>query len=591
MTGPAPSNTSTPRLCALLALGLGSACGSSELDSRPGVEGSQARVDVDGDGWTVAEGDCDDHDAEVNPDEAESIPGDRFADDIDNDCDGVVDDHTERYDDDGDGWSEAAGDCDDDDPEVSPSAVEQPDTPLDENCDGSLVVTRAIADAAVAIWWGDNSNTVIGNAAGSGVGFAGDVDGDGTPDVLVSAPGGRREGGQPAAYLLAGPAAGGGSLAAGALATFERSPSSDWFVFRNTRSAGDVNGDGFSDVLLSDERVAGVSPQGSTLVDAGRVALFFGPVTGVRAILSADVLITGASSDELVGRGLAAGSDLDGDGLADIVMSGGGGFVVFRGPLAGELTTSDADVTIAGGDSPVELGGDTDGDGHPDLLVGDDSYDHDKGRVFVVAGPFTADAALESVSTSLTGEDKRDFLGRAVSSAGDVDADGFDDVLVGAPADGESGGRAYLVLGPIRGSTAVATRAETRWSAESDGVFLGTGLAPAGDMDLDGFGGVLIGAPGKYYGDARTEVLVPGKVYVSTGQPAGEVSAGEASTVLVGSGFTDGTGYSVAGGVDLDGDEVPDMLVGAPFDAEHGTETGKVYVLSGAHLSGVPTRP
>ncbi len=77
---------------------------------------------------------------------------------------------------------------------------------------------------------------------------------------------------------------------------------------------------------------------------------------------------------------------------------------------------------------------------------------------------------------------------------------------------------------------------------------------------------------------------MPGKLYLFTDPAAGEHSAGDADAVLIGAAASDGTGYAAAGGVDLDGDDVPDFVVGAPSDAEHGTETGKVYVLSGADL-------
>ena len=578
---PPPLVSGASLVVAILPAALGCIGTSSGMDSDPFEVETAANVDADGDGWTPDEGDCDDHDAEVNPAEDESFFGEYGVDGRDNDCDGLIDNHTASFDDDGDGWSESAGDCDDADADVGPASAEQTNTAVDENCDGSLAAPTLIADAAVATWWGDTDNTGVGNAAGSGVAFAGDVNGDGTPDVLVSAPTGQLEGGPRAAYLLAGPAAGGGSLAAGSLATFERSPTSGLFVFMNTESAGDVNGDGFADVLLSDHYANGVAPDGGDVGQAGRVALFFGPVSGVRSIVSADVLIVGQASSEMAGIGLACGGDLDGDGLADVVVGTLWGIHVYGGPLAGEITTAEADVSLAGAGYPVERGGDTNGDGHLDLLVGSED-DGGTGKAFVAMGPFTADSSLTSVSATLAGDHERDLTGRALSSAGDVDADGFDDVLVGAPGAGDSGGSAYLLLGPFSGSTSIGTSADTIWNPELGAPRLGASVAPSGGADLDEFGGALIGAPAEPYPDLTRDLIMPGKLYVFTDPPAGEVSAGDATTMFVGPQSGDGTGYSAAGGVDLDGDNVPDMVVGAPFDGEHGTETGKVYVLSGA---------
>jgi len=86
-------------------------------------------VDEDGDGWAESAGDCDDEDSTTHPDAVE------IADDVDNDCDGIVDEGTELYDDDGDGYSEDEGDCDDEDPDIVPGAEERADG-VDEDCDG-----------------------------------------------------------------------------------------------------------------------------------------------------------------------------------------------------------------------------------------------------------------------------------------------------------------------------------------------------------------------------------------------------------------------------------------------------------------------
>lgn len=546
-------------------------------------------VDADGDGWTVAEGDCDDSDPETHPGADESAFGEAGVDGLDNDCDDLVDEGSARFDDDGDGWTETTGDCDDADADVNPDEVEVADTPADEDCDGTLAPAIPLADVAAAVWWGDKDNTTIGNAAGTAVSIVGDVDGDGLPDVLVSAPTGRLEGGPRAAYLLAGPATEGGSLAAGAVATIEPSPDSDFDVFARVAPAGDVDADGLADVMVSDSRWNGTDVRGEGVVDSGRVALFLGPVSGTGAVASADVLILGQADGERVGIGFVGGEDLDGDGADDILLSGG---AIFLGPLTGTVTTAEADLRLLGAGYPAEPAGDTNGDGHPDLLFGNDNDDHYAGRAWVAMGPFTEDAYMEDVSASFTGAEDNDYTGRTLSSAGDVDGDGFDDVLVGAQGANEFTGRAYLLCGPFAGSRAIESAARSTWNPEFGRPMLSTGLAFAGDLDGDGRGGALVGAPGEEFQDGSTGLAMPGKLYLFSDPEAGEHTAGVADAVFVGPTIGDGVGYAAAGGVDLDGDTVPDFVVGAPFDSEHGTETGKVYVVSGAAVDArVSSRP
>jgi hypothetical protein len=88
-------------------------------------------IDDDGDGFAEADGDCDDTDPLVSPAAVESANG------VDDDCNGLVDDGTEAYDDDGDGWSEDGGDCDDADPSVYPGAVELYNG-IDDDCDDTV---------------------------------------------------------------------------------------------------------------------------------------------------------------------------------------------------------------------------------------------------------------------------------------------------------------------------------------------------------------------------------------------------------------------------------------------------------------------
>ena len=95
-------------------------------------------IDDDGDGWTETQGDCDDTDPSVNPGEEEVENG------TDDDCDDEIDEGTDAYDDDGDGYSENDGDCDDDDFDINPGATEVCGDSVDDNCNSSLNEEDAI---------------------------------------------------------------------------------------------------------------------------------------------------------------------------------------------------------------------------------------------------------------------------------------------------------------------------------------------------------------------------------------------------------------------------------------------------------------
>jgi len=105
--------------------------GSDDDASDDDADDDSSPTDEDGDGWTVEDGDCDDHNSAVNPDAEEVVDG------VDNDCDGFVDEGTDTFDDDGDGWSEADGDCDDNNPWISPEAEETVNG-IDDDCDGII---------------------------------------------------------------------------------------------------------------------------------------------------------------------------------------------------------------------------------------------------------------------------------------------------------------------------------------------------------------------------------------------------------------------------------------------------------------------
>jgi hypothetical protein len=186
-----------------------------------------------------------------------------------------------------------------------------------------------------------------------------------------------------------------------------------------------------------------------------------------------------------------------------------------------------------------------------------------------------------------TGEFKDDWFGQSVSGAGDVNGDGLDDMIVGAPFNddrGSAAGKAYLYLGgrPPDGAPALALHGD----AQDDGQF-GWAVAGAGDVNGDGYDDVVVGA--RLYGTGLDRAR--GRAYVFFG---GANMDATPDLVLTGEFQDDWFGHAVGGGGDVNGDGFDDILVGAPFfDARSGTDirsaAGRIYVfLGGSPPDAVP---
>ena len=176
------------------------------------------------------------------------------------------------------------------------------------------------------------------------------------------------------------------------------------------------------------------------------------------------------------------------------------------------------------------------------------------------------------------------LYGTAVASAGDVNGDGFSDVIVGAPnlSNGqEQEGKAYLYLGSATGLGAVAA-----WTFESDvaSAQLGHAVAAAGDINGDGFGDVLIGAP--FFSNGQ---INEGRVYLFLGSNVGGAPLGAAPSWTYESNVADARlGYSLAGAGDVNGDTKLDVVVGAYGYSNGQIAEGAVYLFLG---TGAPALP
>lgn len=299
----------------------------------------------------------------------------------------------------------------------------------------------------------------------------------------------------------------------------------------------------------------------------------------------------GDQFEEFFGASVAGAGDVNGDGFDDVIVGAyrfDGGFFdegrvfVFTGSSTGPSPipawTANGGQTGAWFGYSVASAGDVNGDGYADVIVGARLYDNlqvDEGRAFVYLG---SSVGLGSVP-AWTGEpdQNRASYGSSVASAGDVNSDGYDDVVVGAP-DFDSPfntdeGRAFLYLGSAAGPSA-----SPAWSAGS-GRFssaYGFSVASAGDINGDRFADVIVGAPLFDNAGFPDE----GRVFVYGGSAAGLST--EPVWTADGNKTQAQFGYSVAGAGDITNDGIGDVIIGAPFDG-----SGRIFVYHGS-TAGLP---
>ncbi len=537
-------------------------------------------------GWATEHGDCDDGDPTINIGAQETCNG------LDDDCDGRVDenavDATTWYrdlDDDGhgadatawagceapEGWIDVGGDCDDEDPSVSPDAPERCWTEGDDDCDGDdndpdaqgCVEWYQDADGdgwagsgaclceAEDPWLFDSSEDCDDEDPSVHPGAAElddlvDDDCDGVAPVAVAN----------AAWRLLGELPGD---AAG----------------QRVAAIGDMNGDGLGDVAV------GAPGHDGGGADAGAAYVVYGPVGGDLELVSAHAVLLGAGGAE-AGSGLSAAGDVNGDGHADLLVgawkdsthsSEAGAAYLLLGPVSGQRSLAAADGVLtgeAGGDHAgwsVGGGHDLDGDGLADIAVGAPGRDvagNEAGMVYLLHGPVSGERGLVAADVSLQPSAYQGDFGWEVAVVDDLDGDGLGELIVGSPLDDGAfadAGSVSLYAGPVadRGDPDAAIHGEFR----SD--MLGWAVAGLPDHDGDGTADLAAAA---YHADYLREDA--GAVYLFTGALQGELHATEALAARI-VGPTLGAHLScVAAAGDVDGDGWEDLLLGAPEQGDGG---------------------
>ncbi len=419
-------------------------------------------------------------------------------------------------------------------------------------------------------------------------------------------------------------------------------PSAGALAGLHVAAAGDVNGDGRPDVIIAADSA---SPHGRASAGAAHVVYGGRPLGSVNLgnLGSSGFEIDGAAPNDQAGNAVAGGGDVNGDGIADVIVgargaannarvNSGSAYVIYGQRVAdpadvdlANLTTTEAGrgFQIDGAAMTDQAGSsvalaDVTGDGLADAIVGAVGAEPGghlfAGSAYVVYGQATPDvpdldlASLAGVTTTKTvrgfridGAIQDDELGSTVAGAGDVNGDGIGDVLIGAPGAGNEmrndSGSAYVVYGSKaldRSAIAVGSISPTVTSLwfRIDGAAarddLGYSVAGAGDVNGDGIADVAIGAVGA----ANNARASSGSAYVIYGERTADpadidlaaITTTQATRGMRIDGAAPGelTGYSVAGVGDVNADGIDDLAIGSPAAANNGRpRSGSADVIYG----------
>jgi hypothetical protein len=557
-----------------------------------------------GESWLQIGGDCNDEDTAVSPD------ADELCNQADDDCDGFIDndpvDGAVWYpDDDDDGYGNdaspqttcedttdlltAGGDCDDTDDAVNPDAEEICNDRVDNDCNDSA--DHCIWAAEIDMRWEILIEASYADDGLSYAGAVGDLNGDGAAELLLSSyyayveETGTRPGTIQAFDLPITESI----TRRDAARSFTGEGDADAFGVQ--LAVLDLDGDGYDDLVAGarSHDPDGVERAGSTFV-------FYGPLSGDALATDADWTLQGETEYGRLGEALGGIGDFDGDSVPDFV-SGSHYFPAFddidspglvhvytHAGTGAESASEVAYLTVYGAERSISLGSslvgvDIDGDGFSELLLGADESEDIYGGVYLFEEGRSGTLSTEDADQTWRGESYVSYAGEALDALGDVNNDGFDDVLITAPQAGD--GSAYIVWGGAERSLATLADADITIRGTQGGGrnFGGTGHG-VGDLNEDGAVDILVAEGG----------VAPNDAYVFYGPfDVNMVLADtDADIVLTGDQDEDEDYNLAIGGLDFTGDAVPDLLVGSHQNDLSGSEGGEwagtAYIIPGVGL-------
>jgi hypothetical protein len=410
-------------------------------------------------------------------------------------------------------------------------------------------------DPGTAPSWNGTGSQPFGSFASSVA--QGDWNGDGYDDVAVR---GTQAGGFGAVYVYSGSLSG---LNAAPSWAHGSEPGANAYGYA-VANAGDVNGDGYEDLLVG---------------SFGAVYLYYGSAQGLSS--SPGWMATGNAT---FGAAAASAGDVNGDGFADLIVGaqtyqGAGAAYLYLGSTNGPSTT--ADWSVVSGHANEYFGcavascGDVNGDGRSDIVIGARGRTLDQtneGAAYVFYGSSsmstTPDVVLQQTSANAA-------FGYAVASAGDVNGDGFSDVVIGAPSASGGAGSVFVYMGSSSGLNPTAV---SQFTGNQATAALGTSVA-SGDLTGDGYSDLILGAPGENTSDGGA---ASGVAYVLVGSRFGVYPY---PTEIHGPQASDDFGFALAGGGDTNADGFNDIIVGAPTYSEFSQE-GAAFSYQGVPAGG-----
>jgi hypothetical protein len=359
----------------------------------------------------------------------------------------------------------------------------------------------------------------------------------------------------------------------------------------SVHTAGDVNGDGYSDVIVGAPYFDnGTTDSQHLSLENGKVFVYYGSSVGLSTSPSWTAMCD--QTQARFGYSVGTAGDVNNDGYSDIIIGAPdytnsqteeGAVFVYFGSASGfgaDATQADADWMAesnqanSGFGHSVGTAGDVNGDSYSDVIIGAPYFDDpeiDEGKVFIYHGSATGLGPSGTPDNADWSKDAWTYAGSlfgfSVSTAGDVDGDGYSDVVVGVPdydLGQENEGLAFVFYGTSGG---IVTGGYTYFESNCINANLGYSVGTAGDVDNDGYSDIILGIPNHYCSGYEGKVLV----YYGASSGAG---GGGSWSLYAGSGGVNEmyVGSSVGSAGDVNGDGFADVIIGG-----HGYPSPNTY--------------